>query len=366
MKPIKIAIFCPIGYETGGPEALHQLCDEFRNLGQNARLIPTMVYGTPAKEYEAYNAPLSSLDFAQNADIIITPENHLSLDGSLVSFPKRNIYIWWLSVDNCPAPIANNYENRKNPIRLRKILSATDLLKLKKNSTISKLKKKYKKVGLDLESDFKSEIKLDFSKVSHMAQSFYAQDFLKNELKIHAPVVSDFIRRETDTLKFNARVNEKKTISYNYAKSHLILSKVMKRMAKNIEFIPLQNMNGIQIRNQLANSDLYLDMGHFPGRDRLPREAISMGCPVLLARRGAARYYNDFQLDEEFRFDIVNRNAKDLESVLNQLLSQGNEVAKKQKMFAISVNEDKVTFQSEVKEFLISLQIQMEIEPGNE
>jgi hypothetical protein len=366
MKPVKIAIFCPIGYVTGGPEALHQLCDEFRNLGQNARLIPTMIFGKPAKEYEVYDAPISSLEFAQTADIIITPENHLNFDESLASFSKRCIYIWWLSVDNSPVPIANNYETRRNPISLKKFVSIYDLLTLKKISTVALLKKKYNIFGLNSKADNKTIINFEFSEVSHISQSYYGKDFLKNELGIEAAVVSDYIRRERFRVPLKATEQKKKVVAYNYAKSHLLLSKIIKRMSTNIEFVPLQNMTSIQIRNQLVNSDLYLDMGHFPGRDRLPREAISMGCPVLLARRGAARYYDDFKLEDEFLFDIVNQNARDLESALIRLLDQGNNLVKKQKIFATSVDEDKKTFQKEVQEFLIKVQTQVESEPYRE
>jgi hypothetical protein len=362
MKPVKIAIFCPIGYVTGGPRALHQLCDEFRNLGQNAKLIPTVVYGTPAEEYKDYDAPISSLEFAQTADIIITPETHLNFDESIGSFSKRNIYVWWLSVDNCPESIFNNYENRRNPLRLRKMLSARDLITLKKNYTIALLKKKYCQISLDSVAEVKPVVKLDFKDVSHIAQSLYAQDILKTELGIHAPIVSDYIHRENYKIQTIVRGQNKKIVAYNYAKSHLLLGKIIKRMSKNIEFVPLQKMSSIEIRNQLANSDLYIDMGHFPGRDRLPREAISMGCPVLLARRGAARYYGDFKLGEEFRFDIVNSNARDLGSMIIQLLNQGSDLVEKQKIFATSVDQDKKDFQREVKEFLIILQAQVESE----
>jgi hypothetical protein len=207
------------------------------------------------------------------------------------------------------------------------------------------------------EFDPKNDHKLltDLQSVSHIAQSFYAQDFLKRELDESALVVSDYIRRDNEESLEVTNTNDKKTIAYNYAKSHLLLSRIRRRMSRTIEFVPLVNMNSIELQNQLMRSDLYLDLGHFPGRDRLPREAISLGCPVLLARRGAARFYDDYNLEEEFRFDIVNGRLKDLEATLINLLTNKSELLEKQKKFAISVSKDKQNFDREVQQFIESL-----------
>ena len=352
MQLLRIAIYCPIGYVTGGPEALHQLCDELRNQGQDARLVPTVFFGEPAIEYKVYDAPIASFEFAKSADVIITPENYINLDSNLSDYPQGQIFIWWLSVDNCLEPIANSYETKKHPIELRRMVTLGDRLRLKKSAVKTFLRSLVYKSNTSRQAISNSTFKLDFNSVSHMAQSYYAQDFVSKELGKPAPVVSDYIRREKIGYAHRDTVHSKKVVAYNFAKSHLLLSKTRKRLSAEIDFIPLVNMSSMQIRDQLIRSDLYLDLGHFPGRDRLPREAISMDCPVLLARRGAARYREDFQLEEEFRFDIVNRSSKELAYKIQELLVNKQEVLDRQRAFKDSVCEDKKNFRREVAGFL--------------
>ena len=120
-------------------------------------------------------------------------------------------------------------------------------------------------------------------------------------------------------------------------------------------------MSRSEIQLQLSRSDLYLDLGHFPGRDRLPREAISTGCPVLLANRGAARYLNDFNLQDEFKFDLVNQTFKDLEFLVARLLENKMNILKKQSAFATNVKQDKEVFECEVLTFLQTLTLRNEL-----
>jgi hypothetical protein len=352
VKPLKIAIFCPIGYVTGGPEALHQLCDALRHFGQDANLVPTVVYGEAAEEYRIYDAPVSNLEFALNADVVITPENHLTFDWRFQNIESKNVYIWWLSVDNSPHAIANNYENRNHPINLLKMVTLRDIFSLKRDSLRNHLHNSRTRRKTEIGTKSDHNVLIDLHSVSHIAQSFYAQDFLKREIGQGALVVSDFIRRENEKSLSLTNPNDKKIIAYNYAKSHLLLSRIRRRMSRAIEFVPLVNMNSSELRNQLMRSDLYLDLGHFPGRDRLPREAISLGCPVLLAKRGAARFYDDFNLDDEFRFDIVNGKLKDLEATLKKLLTNKSDLFEKQRKFASSVSNDKQNFDREVQQFI--------------
>ena len=44
----------------------------------------------------------------------------------------------------------------------------------------------------------------------------------------------------------------------------------------------------------LKSHELYLDLGGQPGKDRLPRECLKLGVPVLLLTRGAAKNGSDF------------------------------------------------------------------------
>jgi hypothetical protein len=56
------------------------------------------------------------------------------------------------------------------------------------------------------------------------------------------------------------------------------------------------------MRNTLARSKVYLDFGHHPGKDRIPREAAISGCCVLTNREGAAGNDRDIPIPDTYKF----------------------------------------------------------------
>ncbi len=64
-------------------------------------------------------------------------------------------------------------------------------------------------------------------------------------------------------------------------------------------FVPLENMSKQEVRALMQQSRYYIDFGHHPGKDRLPREAAASGCVVLTLRAGAAQFFDDVPLAQE-------------------------------------------------------------------
>ena len=52
-----------------------------------------------------------------------------------------------------------------------------------------------------------------------------------------------------------------------------------------------------------SSTMLYVDFGHHPGRDRLPREAALAGCCVITGRKGAAGNSVDLAIPVEYKID---------------------------------------------------------------
>jgi len=112
----KIFLLCPAGVQTGGPEALHQLCDK---LNRTTSIPAYMVYvvsegngvtfasraKTPAS-YRNYQSPIVNYDPLQQGDpthLMIWPEcwTDEMLDYLNRQFSNPNqCAIWWLSVNN--------------------------------------------------------------------------------------------------------------------------------------------------------------------------------------------------------------------------------------------------------------------------
>jgi hypothetical protein len=68
-------------------------------------------------------------------------------------------------------------------------------------------------------------------------------------------------------------------------------------------FVPVQNMTKKEVAGLLARAKVYIDFGHHPGKDRIPREAVMAGCCVVTGRRGSARFDADVPLSSEFKLD---------------------------------------------------------------
>ena len=71
----------------------------------------------------------------------------------------------------------------------------------------------------------------------------------------------------------------------------------------DLDFIPVRNMTPQQVKELLAGAKLYIDFGHHPGKDRLPREAAMAGCCIITGRRGAAGNHVDIPIPEDYKLD---------------------------------------------------------------
>ena len=307
---MRVLILCPLGVKTGGPEALHQLCDALRRQGRDAYLYPTNPSITQRiEEYNVYDAPIVPYLALHDSDVLVTPETFLVLPSQFSDFPNSRIWIWWLSVDNSDVKAASNFEFINHPIDMAQWISNERLMK----KVLIKFFNFRKKSFFKVRSFFKpnTEINysrvLDFMKVGALAQSTYAFKFLKSQGHLKILMLSDYISLEGELfsnvnlslgfalssedseIEADSEVKTANVVCFNYAKSrHFILK--LAYWLPQVEFVPINNMNKQEIMETLTRSDLYLDLGHFPGKDRLPREAILLGCPVLLAKRGSARY----------------------------------------------------------------------------
>jgi hypothetical protein len=50
---------------------------------------------------------------------------------------------------------------------------------------------------------------------------------------------------------------------------------------------------------------VYIDCGHHPGKDRMPREAAAAGCCIITSRSGAAGNELDTPIDDCYKFELL-------------------------------------------------------------
>ena len=81
------------------------------------------------------------------------------------------------------------------------------------------------------------------------------------------------------------------------------MEKVRRLLADEpVDFVPLQGLDRDTLTSTLRECAIYLDTGHHPGKDRIPREARSSGCVVLTSKLGSAANEVDVPIPDKFKF----------------------------------------------------------------
>ena len=351
---MRVLIVCPIGVKTGGPQALHQLCHELNLLGIDSYLVPA----TPGKvqvepSFSKYIAPLFDGTSFEPDDFLVVPETILFLSPEFKNIDNRRTFIWWLSVDNSPLPWMNNYEIRNNSVNLewgeRTIASTTRF-----NAIYERLFEI--NFALLAASPSGKLHRINPKKVNNLCQSAYAMSVLSTRGLNNLSYLSDYVEVERVRETFSSiRGNGKTRVVYNFAKSYKQVE-ILKSMDEAVDFIPLSGLSATEIALLVQSADLFLDLGHFPGKDRLPREAILLGCPVLLAKRGAARHQKDFPLGDDFLIDLESETPNNTLSKIYRISSDKESALAKQEGFLSNVLQQKMIFSNEVKELKFKLE----------
>lgn len=247
----KIYINCPGNAIAGGVESLYQLADAINTLGGNAIMIWDNNYQNPIpKKYSHYNIRHSEVIEDNSDNWIVYPEVWTEKIGK---YKNMKTAIWWLSVTN-------------NHGKFTEFLN---------------------------------------SEITHFYQSFYALDFLqKNNAFKYLPLF-DYVNEKYLTEIYN--ISEKQNIvCYNPVKGADITHRIITENP-NVTFKPITGMDEIQIINLLKKSKIYIDFGHHPGRDRIPRESAILGNCIITNLLGAAGFYNDIPIEKKYKIsDISN------------------------------------------------------------
>ncbi len=145
--------------------------------------------------------------------------------------------------------------------------------------------------------------------IIHLVQSVYAEWYLKR-LNIHpkqimplSDVLNDIYFEEYTQKE---RSNE---VLYNPAKFTDFQLKVLEQgQAEGIVFKPLQGYTTEQMADVMRHSKLYVELGVFPGRERVPREAAMCGCCVIATNEGAGAFYEDVVVQSKYKFNMTQVN----------------------------------------------------------
>ncbi|QWD80066.1 hypothetical protein ICV01_01740 [Polynucleobacter sp. MWH-Spelu-300-X4] len=267
----KILVMCPGGAVTGGPEAMHYLVHVLRGLDLDAYIVYLPLGGNHEVPlpYARFNTPVSQYEDKEGT-LIVFPEVNPTM---ALSVTHAKAAIWWLSLDNFLerrhiSPLRDKIRYLKRVIKGQRPLAGVKALK----------------------------------NLIHFSQSDYSGKYLESKgLKVvpfYEPINEQFL---TDGINpgFSGRVDE---ILYNPVKGKKVTELLM-RAFPEIKFTALKGFNRIQLSEKLSTAKLYIDFGHHPGRDRMPREAAMHGCCVITGKLGAAQNNIDLPIQPKYKLD---------------------------------------------------------------
>ncbi len=354
---MRFVIMVPRGLKTGGPECLHQLHFTLLSLGCDSCLLaaPGTENSQPSPEYDSYLPRYISASDLVQSDILVVPEYLKSIPKSMECKVGR-VALWWLSVDNSP-----HFKGNMNSMKVAKV---TDkwippevdssfephkefwLARLRK-VTIKKLIRYFFSKVLSVNLPGKNSI--------NIYQSEYARRNLLERFGVEGFILTDYVknkdfRENSENLE---RFHNRPLISFNGNKGFELVHQLKRQLQDKVDFLPLKSFTRSELVEIFLKSDLYLDLGHFPGRDRIPREALKAGCPILISRFGAAENEIDFAIPAEYKLDLENLDAESAAAKVLEILSLGRQLnLRRQENYRQSLIQDQEKFIREVEQFI--------------
>jgi hypothetical protein len=314
----KFYVASPLGDRTAGPEALTQLVDAMRRRGIEAYLIPMVNFRGRKNdpEYDIYDFEVAErITDPENSYFVLSEVSPIESYRELKLIPRERTWMGWFSVNNSPDPRARYFRPSENscstfpPGFLPEIPAVPADLNLDvavdsgMMKTIREAKKRVGGANLGNAKALATEAvsiayaqRVVNSDINFFAQSFYGQGFVRQILGKHAPIITDPIR----IVDVPNLPRERNVVLYNKVKSWSLIPDVMKLMP-NVEFRAIEGMSYQQVVEALSTATVYLELGHLPGRDRMPREAAHFGTPVVCLARGAGYCWQDVPLPVDYR-----------------------------------------------------------------
>jgi len=325
MKKKKFQIISPAGNPTGGVELLHQMAHILLEEGHEVYIM----YWPLKQEHNLIGFYRDYLKGVTITERIIDDENTIIILPEVFSYfigkiKKAKILFWWLSVDN--------YINSK------KIKFA---------------------IGNKFIPYTYWNVKKD-NRIYHAVQSEYAKLYLKNLNVETNYFISDYINDEYFS-EFAQKVNmpnknRKNVVLYNPAKGGDEQKKLIQYLeSREINCLPLKGMDKKTMIKTLGEAKVYIDFGEHPGKDRIPREAASLGCIIITNKKGSAANPIDVKISDEYKFSQTGNYFELVELKINTIFNDFEKYANDFKIYRQSIFEEKSLFIKQIKSFSKSI-----------
>jgi|TARA_B110000908_G_C10250071_1_gene451437 hypothetical protein len=306
---------------TGGPLAIHQAASKVKAHGGDAGILYTK-NGKPHMAFDLcdgrivskisflgrfkINGQLKAFGFPTRVsfsreDHFIVPEIFPDLAYRLLRLGCKNVSLWWLSVDNFPL---SNLQTLQNQRLMREC--------------------------------------------KHLCQSEYAADFVRRHGASSVSMLSDEIDFHTnETLPpVSKRTNDLCFLPNKSAGA----DELLEHLSQEFSIVRLENMSRSQITETLLDTRIFLDFGHHPGKDRVPREAALCGAIPVVRAEGAARFEQDVPLPKELLIESrAFFDGPEFISRLQNILNSAEQFNDALSQYRAKIASEKQTFDSEIQ-----------------
>ncbi len=294
---------------SGGSESLHQAASMLRQKGFDARMhyVEPEVTEGPQK-FSGYEVRVSEYISDDEHNVLVVPE---TLTYFLHSFKRIRKVIWWLSVDFYEQYNAHEYINRR--------------LKERNWPSICwpvQWLGSYLKGSPELISyNFK-----DRGEYLHLYNCEYAYQYItaqgvvpEKTMYICGPINQEFF----EVADADKRTKKENIVLYNPQKGGQFTDKIINRAKEqkvNAQFVAIHDMSTDDVAALMKRAKIYIDFGFFPGPERIPREAVLMGCNIITSMKGSAANSIDVPIPMEFKFEDNDENIECIITVIKDML----------------------------------------------
>jgi hypothetical protein len=321
----KILVISPGNISTGGVECLHYLVHILRSLGEDARIVyfPFNRDFMIPSAYKDYDICVGKYEDVAN-QLIIVPEIYPLLANQIKLAQPA---IWWLSVDNYLERRHTNFIRDKIRFFKRVLKGQRPFFGVKQLS----------------------------KRIHHYCQSYYAFEFLSengiSSKKLYEPINQNFL--DLDLSKFSLGLNRANEILFNPVKGKKITDFLIKKFP-NWKFTPLKNMTRSELSAKFLSAKIYIDFGHHPGRDKLPREAAIQGCCLITGILGSAQNDVDIPIPRKYKIDVTSLSFEyDFEKVVSEIFSNYNQSYQDFSTYHLDILSQTVEFRKQLSEILL-------------
>ncbi len=350
-----VYVACPLGDKTGGPEALALLVHSLRKRGVEAYLIAMRNFRGRAvhPEYDIYDyAVADRIPKGDNHQLVLTEVSPIESHRELARTSTERTWMLWLSVNFSPLPQARYYRASEatgsmwppgeDSLTIPPLWPYDDEPLTGFGRTLREATRRkggrspasWRAVGIEAVS-IRYAANLVRRPIHFGTQSFYGQGFVRSVLDRDAFILTDYSRKPVVA----RQVRDPKLVLYNGKKGIWKIPE-LRALVPEADFRPIQDMTHNEVYEALASAALYVEIGHLPGRDRLPREAAALDTPVVMLARGAGYCWADFPIGTKYRIPYTVDWAQRMAPIIREVLADPTEINDTQQGWRAAVADE--------------------------